>query len=145
MIWHFVPLSVGRRLLLWLLGPDKKGLFSLGSKGFCLLAIFENFTPVSLFWSNNNLLFSQTKFISSEHACSSTTPVNIRIAYLTVLYLWHHKIGKNRIFLVKTKYCSTLTSILRVKDCENRKNVRVHFLWGYNRPFISRSPFFHIS
>ena len=64
----------------------------------CLLAIFENFTPVSLFWTNNNLLFSRTKFISSKHTCSPTTPVNIRIAYLTVLYLWHHKIGKNRIF-----------------------------------------------
>ena len=109
------------------------------------LVIVETFTPVSLFWTNNNLLLSQTKSISSKHTCSPTTPVNIRITSLSVLYLWHHKLGKNRIFLVKTKYCSTLTSILGVKDCENRKKRKVHFLWGYNQAFISRSPFFHIS
>ena len=65
---------------------------------FWLLAIFENFTHVSLLWTNNNLLLSQTKFISSKHTCSPTTPVNIRIASHTVLYLWHNKIDKNLIF-----------------------------------------------
>ena len=143
MIWHYVPLSVGRRLLLWLLGPDKKGLFSLGSKGWNHLPFgdFWEFHPVSLFCTNNILLFSQTKFISSKHTCSPTTPVNIRIAYLTVLYLWHHKIGKNLIFCEK----QNIASILRAKRCVNRKKLKVHFLWGYNRAFISSSPSFHIS
>ena len=69
--------------------------------------IFSDFWelyPVSLFWTNNNFLLSQTKFISSKHTCSPTTSVNIRISPLSVLYLWPHKIGKNRIFWKKNIY-----------------------------------------
>ena len=48
MIWHYVSLSVGRRLLLWLWGPDKTGPFSLGSEGWNL---FPPVLPyILIFW-----------------------------------------------------------------------------------------------
>ena len=92
------------------------------------LVIFETFTPVSLFWTNNSTLLGQTKSIFSKPTIFPTSSVNIGIWSRQALYLWHHKIGKNRIVLENTKYCSTLKSILRVKDCENRKKSKVHFL-----------------
>ena len=89
----YLPLALGRALTIKVFSAWGRRV-----ETFCLLAIFENFTPVSLFWTNNILLLSQTMFISSKYTCSPTTSVNIRIASLTVLYLWHHKTDKNRIF-----------------------------------------------
>ena len=96
-------------------------------KKIWFLVIFEMFTPVSLFWTNNNTMLGQTKSISSKPMIFPTSSVNIGILSRQALYLWRHKIGKNRIFLEKTKYCWTLTSILRVKECENRKSQRFIF------------------
>ena len=66
-------------------------------KKMWFLVILETFTPISPFWTNNNPLLGQTKYISSKHMSFPTSSSNIRNSSRPAPYFWRHKIGKNHI------------------------------------------------
>ena len=97
------------------------------------LVIFETFTPVSLFWTNNNTLLDQTMSISSKPMFFPTSSANIGILPRLALYLWRHKIGKNRIFFGKYEILLNFNVDFKGEGVRKSKKVKPLFfmaLWS---------------